>query len=309
VTVLVELKARFNEEKNIRWADRLQAAGVTILYGITGFKTHAKVCLVIRKELEGIRRYVHLSTGNHNEKTAKLYSDLGYFTSDDQLTSDISSFFNVITGYSEPMPFSKIEISPHGLKAKLMKLIKRETDKAKKSGSGRILAKMNALVDPELIQALYTASNAGVHIKLNVRGTCCLRPGVKGMSEQIQVVSIVDMFLEHSRVFYFSNGGKSEIYLSSADWMPRSFERRIEIMFPIENRSIKKDLCNLLELYFKDNTNAWQLMPSGEYKRLTPANKPEFRIQSFLCDLANKKDLSRRKSLLDDLRPQKPKKK
>ena len=306
VTVLVELKARFNEEKNIKWASRLQAAGVNILYGIAGFKTHAKVCLVIRKELEGTHRYVHLSTGNHNEKTAKLYSDIGYFTSNEAIAGDVSSFFNVITGYSEPAPFSKIEIAPYGLKSKLLSLIQREIQKNKKCSGGFIEAKMNSLVDADLIQALYKASQAGIQIHLNIRGTCCLRPGVKGMSENIHVVSIVDMFLEHSRIFHFSNGGKSEIYLSSADWMPRNLERRIEIMFPVEDRVIKQELIDLLKLYFKDNTNSWKLLPTGKYEKKIPGRDLEFRVQSFLCQKALDREISKRNAFLEEFKPKKP---
>jgi len=306
VTALVELKARFDEEKNIKWARNLEIAGASVLYGVAGYKTHAKACLVVRREPEGIRRYLHLSTGNYNEKTAQLYSDIGFFSSNEELASDLSAFFNVITGYSEPVSFNKIEIAPYGLKRKLLRLIRREEMRAREK-SGLIIAKMNSLVDPEMIDALYKASQAGCQIKLNVRGICCLRPGIKGLSENIDVISIVDMFLEHSRIFYFANGGDEEIYLSSADWMPRNLDRRVEIMFPVESKENKGELIDLLKLYFKDNVKAWRLQTDGAYLKLEPGEHRKFRVQDYLCQKAAEREDQLFKSAPKVLKPQKPK--
>ena len=306
VTVLVELKARFDEEKNIEWARRLDMAGANVLYGVAGLKTHAKVCLVIRREPEGIKRYVHLSTGNYNEKTARLYSDIGFFTSDENIASDVSAFFNMITGYSQPIPWSKIEVAPYGLRNKLIRLILREAMRSTKERPGIIMAKMNSLVDPQIIEALYKASKANVEIKLNVRGVCCLRPGVKDLSENIEVVSIVDMFLEHSRIFYFSNAGDDELYLSSADWMPRNLDRRLEIMFPIEDKENKREMGELLKLYFKDNVKTWQLQPNGSYKKIEPGTKKKFRVQEYLCKKALEQEELLNRSFPRELKPQKP---
>lgn len=281
VVVIVELKARFDEEKNIQWARQLEMAGATIFYGVIGLKVHAKVCLVVRRELEQIKQYVHLSTGNYNEKTSQIYSDLGFLTSNTSITTDISLFFNMITGYAEPAQLAKLIISPHGLRNKLCELIKREITKGKQ---GYIMVKINSLADQELIELLYQASNAGCQIKLNVRGICCLRPGVPGMSENIEVVSVVGKFLEHSRIFYFANGGDGEVYLSSADWRSRNLDNRVEIMFPIENKRTKKYLINLLKLYFKDNVNSWRLTPSGKYQKVKSSGSLKFQIQEFLCE-------------------------
>lgn len=308
VTVLVELKARFDEERNIEWARRLMNAGATVLYGVAGLKTHAKACLVVRRETEGIRRYLHLSTGNYNEKTARLYSDMSLFTSSSELCADISSFFNIVTGYSQPGIFSKIEIAPFGLRRRFERLILREGLRSQKDQPGLIMAKMNSLVDSKIIQSLYRASQQGVKILLNVRGVCCLRPGIPGLSENIQVTSIVDMFLEHSRIFYFYNGGNPEVYLASSDWMPRNLDRRLEILFPVEDAKMKKYIAGILELYFKDNKHAWILQPDGTYQRRKPAEgeKP-FRVQTYLCEQALKKEAAGRKSALGDLKPQTPK--
>jgi polyphosphate kinase len=306
VTVLVELKARFDEEKNIEWARKLETAGASVLYGVAGLKTHAKVCLVIRRERDGIKRYVHLSTGNYNERTARLYSDVGYFTSDENLAGDISAFFNMITGYSQPIPWSKIEVAPYGMRTKFIRLILREAMRSTKETPGLIMAKMNSLVDPQIIEALYRASKSNVQIKLNVRGICCLKPGIKDLSENIEVVSVVDMFLEHSRIFYFSNGGDEELYLSSADWMPRNLDRRLEIMFPIEDKQNKKELVELLSLYFKDNVKAWQLLSGGSYKKIDAGTKKKFRIQEYLCKQATDADELLNRSFPRELKPQKP---
>lgn len=304
VTVLVELKARFDEEKNIEWARQLEKVGATVLYGVAGLKTHGKACLVVRREPEGIRRYVHLSTGNYNEKTAKLYSDIGFFTSDESFARDISGFFNMITGYSQPLVWSKIEVAPYTLRNRLIRLIMREAMRSSKEKPGCIMAKMNSLVDSKIIEALYRASQAGVKIKLNIRGICCLKPGVKGLSENIEVVSIVDMFLEHSRMYYFANGGEDELYLASADWMPRNLDRRLEIMFPIEGQN-KKELLEILNLYFKDNVKSWRLCSDGSYERLKSEQNKTFRVQEFLCKRVVEEEEMFKKSLPKELRPQK----
>lgn len=307
VTVLIEVKARFDEERNIEWATRLANTGATVLYGVAGLKTHAKACLVIRREVEGVKRYLYLGTGNFNERTAQVYSDIGFFTSNEELAQDVSSFFNVITGFSNPTGFLKIDISPYGLRRKLERLIGRETMRSQKERPGLIMAKMNSLVDTGIIDALYRASQAGVRILLNIRGVCCLKPGIKGLSENIEVVSIVDMFLEHSRIFYFYNGGDEEIYLSSADWMQRNLDRRLEILFPVENREIRKELIELLKLYFKDNAKAWQLLPDGRYLKKDAAGGKKFRVQEHLCQKAVEKAAGLARGPRGDIKPQKPK--
>ncbi len=308
VTVLLELKARFDEELNIEEARRLERAGATVLYGVVGLKTHAKACLVIRREAEGIKRYLHLGTGNYNEKTAQVYSDLNLFTSNDEFTRDAGSFFNVMTGFSSPGHFSKLEMAPHGLRRRLLRLILRESVQSAPERPGLIMAKMNSLVDKEIIEALYRASQKGVRIKLNVRGICCLRPGIKGLSENIEVVSVVDMFLEHSRLFYFFNGGEEEVYLSSADWMPRNLDRRLELMFPVEDRKNKKELLQLLSLYFKDNNKAWTLSPDGEYQKKEAGPDKKFRVQEYLCQKALDSESLSKKKISIEVIPQKPKK-
>ena len=306
VTVLVELKARFDEEKNIQWARQLEDAGATVLYGVAGFKTHAKACLVIRREADGIRRYLHLSTGNYNEKTAQIYSDIGLFTSNESMANDVSALFNMITGYSEPIAFSKLVVAPYALRRTLKRLIHREILRSKEK-PGLIIAKLNSLVDPDIIQSLYQASRAGVRIQLNVRGICCLVPGISGLSENIEVVSLIDRFLEHSRMVYFANGGEEEFYLSSADWMPRNFDRRIEVMFPVEDTFLKKDLIQLLHFYFKDNVKSWRLMPDGTYEKLMPPEgTPAFRTQEFLYQRAAAREKLLRANPPTQLKPQRP---
>ncbi len=307
VTALVELKARFDEENNIEWAKRLINAGATVLYGVAGLKTHAKVCLVIRREPEGIKRYAHLSTGNYNQKTARLYSDIGYFTSDDLLTGDVSGFFNMITGFSQPPTWAKIDVAPYGMRRRLLRMIRRETLKSAPGKPGLIRAKLNSLVDHDLIEALYQASNAGIKIDLNVRGLCALRPGVPRLSENIRVVSLVDMFLEHSRIFYFENGGEPELYLSSADWMPRNLDRRLELLFPVEDADNKKRLIDTLDLYFRDNTHAWALQADGSWQRLEAGKNKKIRAQEILCERAETAEDIVRKAMPTDLKPQRPK--
>ncbi len=307
VTVLVELKARFDEEKNIEWAKRLEVAGASVLYGVAGFKTHAKACLVVRREPDGIRRYVHLSTGNYNEKTAQIYSDIGYFSSDEALGADLSAFFNMITGFSRPAAFTKIDVAPYGLRRRLKRLIVREAMRSTAENPGFIMAKMNSLVDPELIHSLYDASQAGVHIKLNVRGVCSLKPGIKGLSDNIEVTSILDMFLEHSRMYYFHNGGEEEIFLASADWMPRNLDRRVEIMWPVEHREIRKELIDVLKHYFRDNMKSWKLLPDGSYVKIRPAEQEKkFRVQEYFSKRAADRAEKLEKIVPSELKPQKP---
>ncbi len=305
VIALLELKARFDEERNIEGAERLLNAGASVLYGVAGFKTHAKACLVVRREPEGIRRYVHLATGNYNEKTAKLYSDIGFFSSSSDLGRDLSAFFNLITGYSHPVGYSQIDVAPYGLRQKILSLINRETMRSTSEEPGLIMAKMNSLVDPEIIDALYKASQKGVKIQLNVRGICCLKPGIKGLSETIEVTSVVDMFLEHSRIYYFQNGGAGDIYLSSADWMPRNLDRRLEIFWPLIDEKAKRLLLDTLRLYFRDNQKAWVLQSDGNYQKKEQGSEKKFRVQEQLCRRALDQAEATRDS--GELKPQKPK--
>jgi polyphosphate kinase len=280
VTVLVELTARFDEQSNIRWARSLEEAGAHVIYGIRGYKTHAKICLVVRRGKDGIRRYVHLGTGNYNDRTARLYTDFGLMTADADIGNDASAFFNALTGYSDPPHMKKLAMAPTQLRDRFLRLIERERRRAAEGQAAEITAKMNALVDEDIIRALYDASRAGVRIRLNVRGICCLRPGVKGLSETIEVVSIVDRFLEHARIFRFRNGGDEEIYLASADWMPRNLDRRIELLFPLEAPEARAKVLAALEALFSDNVKARRLQADGTYKRRRPAKGEEpFRAQ------------------------------
>ncbi len=282
VTVLIELTARFDEERNITWAKDLEDAGAHVLYGIAGLKVHAKIALVVRREPDGIRRYVHLGTGNYNERTARLYTDFGLLTAADEFGSDASGFFNTITGYSEMPAFNRLVMAPAGLRDKVLALIRREADWARSGQISGILAKMNSLVDPVIIRELCAASQAGVQIQLNVRGICCLRPGVAGISEKIRVVSIVDRYLEHSRAFAFRNGGNTEVYLSSADWMPRNLDRRVELMFPILQEALQKKVIEALEAQFADNRRARLLKPDGSYERVPAVRSEALRAQEHL---------------------------
>ncbi len=260
VAVLVELKARFDEENNIFWARELEKVGVHVVYGLVGLKTHAKMTLVVRKESEGVKKYVHLSTGNYNSTTTKLYTDLGLFTCNDEICSDVSDIFNYLTGYSKQTDFRKLIVAPINMREQIISLILRETENIKSGGEGKIILKMNALVDPMIISALYEASNNGVKINLIIRGICCLVPGVDGLSENISVISIVGRYLEHSRVFYFYNNGSEELYLSSADMMQRNLDRRVEIAFPIEDPKLREEIQNtLLKYSLKDNEKAREL--------------------------------------------------
>ena len=276
VTALVELKARFDEENNIVWARSLEHAGVHVVYGVVGLKTHCKASLVVRREPDGIRRYVHLSTGNYNPTTARMYTDLGLFTAKPEFGEDTSELFNLLTGYSQGRRWRKFLVAPLGLREQVIDLITREARNAEAGRPARIVVKMNALVEPTVIDALYRAAQSGVRIDLIVRGTCCLRPEIPGLSENIRVISIVDRFLEHSRIFYFENAGEPEVFLGSADWMPRNFFRRIELMFPVEDPRLKARLIQeLLPVILSDNVKARQLKADGAYIRLAPGEGQE----------------------------------
>ncbi len=265
VTVILELKARFDEAQNINWAKQLEQSGCHVIYGLVGLKTHAKIALVVRDEDDGIKRYIHLSTGNYNDKTAKIYTDIGIFTCKNSFGADVSDIFNLLTGYSEPPRWKKLVTAPLDLREFFLKKIEDEINNAEKYGKGLIIAKMNSLVDTKIIEALYKASQANVKIKLIVRGMCCLVPQVKGMSENITVISIVDRFLEHSRIYYFYNNGEENIYLSSADWMERNFDRRIETLFPVEDDDLKKVINDILKITLNDNVKARELDSNGKY--------------------------------------------
>lgn len=283
VTVLVELKARFDEENNILWAKRLEKAGCHVIYGLVGLKTHCKITLVVRREEDGIRRYVHLGTGNYNDSTAKLYTDVGLMTCNEQIGEDATAVFNMLSGYSEPRSWNKLAVAPLWLKDRFISLIGRERDYALKGHHSHIIAKMNALCDRDVIAALYEASAAGVKIELIVRGVCCLKTGIPGISENITVRSIVGNFLEHARIFYFENDGKPEIYCASSDWMPRNLERRVEIMFPVEKEGLKQKAMHILECQLKDNMKAHMLMPEGNYERVNRRVQEPFCAQDTFC--------------------------
>jgi polyphosphate kinase len=267
VTVLVELKARFDEENNIVWAKMLEKAGCHVIYGLVGLKTHCKITLVVRREEDGIKRYVHLATGNYNDSTAKQYTDVGLFTCAPAFGEDATAVFNMLSGYSEPLGWNKLSLAPLWLKDRILDLIRREEEHALAGEPARIVAKMNSICHKEVIAALYKASSAGVKIDLIVRGICCLRTGIPGVSENITVRSIVGNFLEHSRIFYFENGGNPEYYASSADWMPRNLERRVEILFPVENEKLRKKLWHILDLELKDTEKAHIMNENGDYDK------------------------------------------
>jgi polyphosphate kinase len=281
VTVLVELKARFDEENNIQWAKKLEKAGCYVVYGLVGLKTHSKILLVVRKEPEGIKKYVHMSTGNYNDKTAKLYTDIGFMTSKESYGSDASALFNVLTGYSQPPEWKKIAVAPVSLKSHIISMIKNEIDVHKETGKGHIIIKVNSLLDKEVIKVMYEASNSGVKLDLVVRGICALKPGIKGVSENITVRSIVGKFLEHSRIFYFSNGESPKIYMSSADLMPRNLERRIETLYPIEDENLQKETKKILDVILSDTEKARILQPDGTYRRVDRRGKKRVDSQEY----------------------------
>lgn len=286
VSVLVELKARFDEENNIVWAKKLEKAGCHVIYGLVGLKTHSKITLVVRKEEDEIRRYVHLGTGNYNDSTAKLYTDMGMFTSKTRYGEDATAVFNMLSGYSEPLVWNKLSLAPLWLRGKFLSLIEREKEHAKNGRPARIIAKMNSLCDPGIIEALYDASEAGVEIDLIVRGICCLRAGIKGLSEHIRVRSIVGTFLEHSRIFYFENNGNAEYYMGSADWMPRNLDKRVEILFPIEDPILQEEIYHILHIQLSDTKKAHLLMPDGHYVKVDQRGKTPLNSQLYFCEEA-----------------------
>ncbi len=286
VSVLVELKARFDEENNINWAKTLEKAGCHVIYGLVGLKTHSKITLVVRREEDGIRRYVHLGTGNYNDSTAKLYTDCGIMTCNPLIGEDATAVFNMLSGYSEPLGWNKLVLAPLWLRGRLLKLIRKETENAKKGEKAHIIAKMNSLCDKEVIAALYEASCAGVEIELIVRGICCLKAGVEGLSENIHVRSIVGNFLEHSRIFYFENGGRPQLYMASADWMPRNLDKRVEIMFPVEDPEIRRQVLHILEVQLADNVKAHVLQPDGSYEKTDLRGKLKVCSQDQFCEEA-----------------------
>lgn len=303
VTVLVEVKARFDEENNIHWARSLEKAGCQVIYGLVGLKTHCKALLIVRREESGIRRYLHLGTGNYNDVTAKFYTDLGLLTANPYFGADISALFNMLSGYSQISKMYKVDIAPVGLREKFISLINREAATARKGREARIIAKMNSLVDVEVIEALYAASTEGVEIDLIVRGICCLRPGIPGVSERIRVRSVVGRLLEHSRIYYFLNDGDALLYLSSADWMPRNLDRRVELLFPIEDEDARERIEHILQVYLHDNVKARQLNSDGTYSRVEKNGEKVLNSQEYLQKLARKEVKAVKEELIEEFRP------
>jgi polyphosphate kinase len=291
VTVLVELKARFDEEQNIQWAKVLERAGAIVIYGVVNLKVHSKALMVVRKEELGVKRYFHLGTGNYNEKTAAIYTDMSLLSSNESIAFDLTLFFNTLTGYTSRPNFNNLHMAPYGIKSRIIGLIQRESERAQSGTGGKIYAKLNSLADTEVIEALYGASQNGVEINLNVRGICMLVPGVKGLSENIKVISVIDRFLEHTRMFHFNNGGNPEVYLSSADWMSRNLDKRIELLFPIENKRLKKEILNNFKIYFNDNTQSYTLNSKGAWCKTITSSKRKVRAQEVFHTEAVKKDL------------------
>lgn len=300
VSVLVELKARFDEENNINWAIKLEKAGCHVIYGLKGLKTHSKITLVVRKENEGIRRYVHLGTGNYNDSTAKLYTDMGLLTCDHRIGEDATAVFNMLSGYSEPLNWNKLSLAPLWLRDKFLELIDREKENAKEGKEARIIAKMNSLCDPGIIRALYEASGAGVKIDLIIRGICCLKTGIPGVSENIAVKSIVGKFLEHSRIFYFYNNGEDEVYMGSADWMPRNLDKRVEILFPVENKELKEEVLEILNIQLKDTNRSHTMTENGEYVKTDKRGKTVLDCQEYFCKNAIKREKKKEKEKLNN---------
>ncbi|MBW4614111.1 MAG: polyphosphate kinase 1 [Desmonostoc vinosum HA7617-LM4] len=287
VSVLVELKARFDEENNIYWARRLERVGVHVVYGLVGLKTHCKTVMVVRREKDRMRRYVHIGTGNYNPKTARLYTDLGLFSCREELGADITDLFNFLTGYSRQKSYREVLVAPVNMRDRFLALIHREIENVQNGLSGRIVVKVNSLVDPQIIATLYEASRIGVQIDLIVRGICCLRPGLKDISENIRVISIVGRFLEHSRIYYFYNNGQEEIFIGSADWMRRNLDRRVEVIIPVKDLDIAKDLQEILGIMLADNRQAWELQPDGNYIQRRPCEDcPEANSQKTLMNMA-----------------------
>jgi polyphosphate kinase len=291
VVALVELKARFDERNNIIWARRLEDAGVHVVYGVVGLKTHTKTALVVRQEGDRIRRYVHVGTGNYNPKTSKLYTDLGILSCRDSLGADLTDLFNFLTGYSRQTAYRKLLVAPLTLRKGMVTLVQREIDHARAGNPARIIAKMNSLVDPDMIRLLYEASQAGVEIQLIIRGICCLRPGLPGISDRIQVISVIGRYLEHSRIFCFHNDGDEEYYIGSADWMPRNLDRRVEAVTPIEEPALVQEVQTLLDIMLSDNRQAWDLQPDGTYVQRRPApHEPERNTHLLLMERARQRD-------------------
>lgn len=286
VSVLVELKARFDEENNINWAKKLEKAGCHVIYGLVGLKTHCKITLVVRREEDGIRRYVHLGTGNYNDSTAKLYTDCGLMTCHPQIGEDATAVFNMLSGYSEPPTWNKLALAPLWLRSRCIRMIKREAEHARAGKPARIMAKMNSLCDKEVIANLYEASCAGVKIELVIRGICCLKAGIPGLSENITVHSIVGNFLEHARILYVENDGSPEVYMGSADWMPRNLDKRVEIMFPVEDPELKKQIIHILQVQLEDNVKAHVLQPDGTYEKIDKRGKVLVCAQEQFCEEA-----------------------
>ena len=272
VAAIIELKARFDEENNIGWARALEQAGVHVVYGLSGLKVHAKICMVVRKEKDGIVRYLHLGTGNYNAATSRIYTDLGLFTCNQVIGADLADVFNALTGYSALHGYRSLLVAPISIRSGILERIRREIDRQKQHGDGHIIFKINALVDRECIDALYQASQASVRVDLQVRGICCLRPGIPEVSDRITVTSVVGRFLEHPRIFYFRNGGEEEVFLGSADLMPRNLDRRVEVLFPIDDQAIRRSVIDtILKVQMSDNVNARKLNPDGSYEKLEPA--------------------------------------
>jgi polyphosphate kinase len=284
VTVIVELRARFDEEANIELSNRLQEAGAHVMYGVVGFKTHAKLTMIVRREPEGIRRYCHLGTGNYHPRTARGYTDYGLFTCDREIGQDVHEIFLQLTSLTQTPKLGRLLQSPFTLHTGMIERLEREAQHARAGRPGRVICKMNSLVDPQAIEALYRASNAGVKVELIVRGICALRPGLPGISENITVRSVIGRFLEHSRVFYFQNGGEPELYFASADWMERNFFRRVEVGFPILRESQRERILRDLQLYLADNTQAWLLRPDGSYVRAEAGTDPPVSAQKQLLE-------------------------
>lgn len=296
VSVLVELKARFDEENNIIWAKKLEKAGCHVIYGLVGLKTHSKITLVVRREEDGIRRYVHLGTGNYNDSTAKLYTDCGMFTCNPLYGEDATAVFNMLSGYSEPLSWNRLAVAPLWLRDTMLRRIRREKENAENGKKAHIIAKMNSLCDKEIIAALYEASCAGVKIELIIRGICCLKAGVAGLSENISVRSIVGNFLEHSRIFYFENNGSPKLYMGSADWMPRNLDKRVEIVFPVEAETVREQVMHILEIQLADNVKAHILQPDGSYEKPDLRGKVKVNSQDQFCEEAvHNADLERKK--------------
>ncbi|MGA7932902.1 MAG: polyphosphate kinase 1 [Kovacikia sp.] len=289
VVALVEIKARFDEASNINWARALEEAGVHVVYGVMGLKTHTKVLLVVRQEGDDIRRYVHIGTGNYNAKTARIYTDLGLLSCREELGADLTDLFNYLTGFSKQKSFRKLLVAPVTLRERMVSLIRREIEHVKDGKPGRIIAKMNALIDPGIIKTLYEASQAGVEIDLMIRGMCCLVPGIHGVSENIRVISIVGRYLEHSRIFHFHNNGQEEVFIGSADWMERNLDRRVEAVTPVEDPTCAKELKEILDIQLQDNRQAWDLQSDGSYiQRRRGQDKPEYSAQNLLMDRYSK---------------------